>query len=98
MAINVSVQQYNGRLLPDIILLTQCYCHRGTPLNTMKSFFLYLQPMIPPKQVFYKKFFSIRRVTRRQVVRQFTSSDTDQCQNGSSLLHIIESNLDRLGL
>ena len=25
MAINVSVQ-YNGGLLPDIMLLTQCYC------------------------------------------------------------------------
>ena len=29
MVINVSVQ-YNGGLLPDIILLTQCYFHRGT--------------------------------------------------------------------
>ena len=29
MAINVNVQ-YNGGLLPDIILLTQCYLHRGT--------------------------------------------------------------------
>ena len=29
MSINVSVQ-YNGGLLPDIILLTQCYYHRGT--------------------------------------------------------------------
>ena len=28
MAINVSVQ-YNGGLLPDIILLTQCYYHKG---------------------------------------------------------------------
>ena len=45
---NVSVQ-YNGGLLPDIILLTQCYYHRGTRLNAMKSLFLYLQPMIPPK-------------------------------------------------
>ena len=34
MAINVSVQ-YNGGLLPDIILLTQGYYHRGTRLNTM---------------------------------------------------------------
>ena len=32
MAINVSVQ-YNGVLLPDIILLTQCYYHRGTLLK-----------------------------------------------------------------
>ena len=37
MAINVSVQ-YNGGLLPDIILLTQCYLHRGTLLNAMKRF------------------------------------------------------------
>ena len=49
MAINISVQ-YNGGLLPDIILLTQCYFHRGTRLNAMKSFFLYLQPLIPPKR------------------------------------------------
>ena len=48
MAINVSVQ-YDGGLLPDIILLTQCYHHRGTRLNAMKRF-LSLQPMIPPKR------------------------------------------------
>ena len=29
---------YNGGLLPDIILLTQCYLHRGTCLNAMKRF------------------------------------------------------------
>ena len=49
MAINVNVQ-YNGGLLPDIILLTQCYFHRGTRLNAMKRFYLYLQPVIPPKR------------------------------------------------
>ena len=37
MAINVSVQ-YNGGLLPGIILLPQCYCHRGTRLNAIKGF------------------------------------------------------------
>ena len=37
MTINVSVQ-YNGGLLPDIILLTLCYLHRGTRLNAMKRF------------------------------------------------------------
>ena len=37
MAINVNVQ-FNGGLLPDIILLTQCYLHRGTCLNAMKRF------------------------------------------------------------
>ena len=49
MAINVSVQ-YNGGLLPDMILLTQCYYHRGTPLNAMKRFCINLQPIIPPKR------------------------------------------------
>ena len=39
MAINVSVQ-YNGGLLPDITLLTQCYYHRGTRLNAIKRFCL----------------------------------------------------------
>ena len=37
MAININVQ-YNGGLLPDIIMLTQCYCHRGTRLNAMKRY------------------------------------------------------------
>ena len=38
MVINVNVQ-YNGGLLPDIILLTQCYSHRETTrLNAMKRF------------------------------------------------------------
>ena len=32
---NVSSVPYNGGLLPDIILLTQCYYHRGTRLNAM---------------------------------------------------------------
>ena len=44
MAINVRVQ-YDGGLLPDIILLTQCYYHRGTRLNA-----LYFQLLIPPKR------------------------------------------------
>ena len=43
MAINVSVQ-YNGELLPDIILLlNQFKCHEKV---------LYLQPLIPPKKRF----------------------------------------------
>ena len=40
MAINVSVQ-YNDGFLPDIILLTQCYYHRGTRLNAMKRFCIF---------------------------------------------------------
>ena len=39
MATNVSVQ-YNGGLLLDIILLTQCY-YRGTRSNAMKMFFVF---------------------------------------------------------
>ena len=51
MAINISVQQYNDGLLPDIILFAQCYCyyHRETCLNAIEEF-LYLQLMIPPKR------------------------------------------------
>ena len=30
--------QHNGGFLPGIILLTQCYYHRGTRLNAIKSF------------------------------------------------------------
>ena len=47
MVINVSVK-YNGGLLPDIILLTQCYFHRGTRLNAMKSFFFVFAGFEPP--------------------------------------------------
>ena len=48
MAINVSVQ-YNGGLVPDIILLTQCHYHRATRLKCHEEV-LYLQPLIPPKR------------------------------------------------
>ena len=55
--------QYNVGLLPDIILLTQCYFHRGTRLNAMKRFCtrvlsIYLQPLIRPLFIFYYYFFS----------------------------------------
>ena len=48
MAIDVSVQ-YNSGLLPDIILLTQCYFHRGILFKCHEEV-LYLQPLIPPKR------------------------------------------------
>ena len=38
MAINVVSVQYNAGPLPDIILLTQCYYHRGTRFNAMERF------------------------------------------------------------
>ena len=41
MAINITVQYYGGGVLPDMILLTQDYHHRGTRLNTMKWLWLY---------------------------------------------------------
>ena len=40
MVINISVQ-YNGGILPDVILLTQGYYHWGTRLNTMKWLCIY---------------------------------------------------------
>ena len=40
MVINISVQ-YNGEFLPDVILLTQGYYHRGTRLNTIAWLCLY---------------------------------------------------------
>ena len=48
MAIHIISVQYNGGLLPDIILLTQGYYPRGTRLNTMFKYHvvvLSLQPM-----------------------------------------------------
>ena len=50
MAINISVQ-YNGGLLPDIILLTQCYMllPLENPFKCNEEV-LSLQPMIPPKR------------------------------------------------
>ena len=50
MAINVSVQ-YNGRLLPDIMLLTQCSLPSGNPFKCHEEL-LSLQPMIPPNKRF----------------------------------------------
>ena len=43
-------------------------------------------PIHQSHQKLYKKFFSSRRVSRRQVMRHFTSNGTDQCPNGSSNL------------
>ena len=48
MAINVSVQ-YDRGFLVDIMLLTQCYYHRGTRFNAMEEV-LYFQLLIPPKR------------------------------------------------
>ena len=35
MVMNIISVQFNGGFLPDIILLTQGYYHRGTRLNTI---------------------------------------------------------------
>ena len=48
MAINVSVQ-YNGGLLPDIILLTQPRLLPSGNPSKCHGEVLSLQPMIPPK-------------------------------------------------
>ena len=41
MAINVSVQ-HNGGFLPGIILLTQCFYHRGTRLIAIYEEFFFV--------------------------------------------------------
>ena len=46
MAIIVSVQ-FNDGLLPDIILLTQYYFHRGTRLNVVKRFCISVLTFFP---------------------------------------------------
>ena len=48
MVINVSVQ-YNGGLLPDIILWTLCDYIIGEPFQYHVVELLSLQPMFPPK-------------------------------------------------
>ena len=48
MAINVSVQ-YNGGLLPDIILVDPMLFPSGNPFKCHEEV-LYLQPLIPPKR------------------------------------------------
>ena len=65
MAINVSVQ-YNGGLLPDIILLTQ---PSGNPFKCHEEV-LYLQPMIPPIKrfdIFPPDWGMLRRSRRVQI-------------------------------
>ena len=42
-------KQYNGGLLPDIIL-TQCSFHRGTRLNSIERFCICSLSLIPPKR------------------------------------------------
>ena len=49
MAINVNVQ-YNGGLLPDIMLLTQLMLSVSGNLIKCHEEVLYLQPLIPPKR------------------------------------------------
>ena len=41
MAISVSEHQYNGGVLPDIILLTQCYFHLGEPVEMPRRGFVF---------------------------------------------------------
>ena len=50
MAINVSVQYKGGFIIPDIILLIQCYYHRGTHLNAMKRFYFFCSLQSAPKR------------------------------------------------
>ena len=48
---NVNNVHYNGGLLPDIILLIDPMLFAsGNPFKCHEEFFLYLQPLIPPKR------------------------------------------------
>ena len=74
--VNVSVQ-YNGGLLSDSILLTQCYYRRGTRLYAMKRF-CNLQLMIPPKRfdIFPPDWGMLRRsrrVTANYQIKDYTT-------------------------
>ena len=73
MAIKISVQ-YNGGLLPDIILLTQCYYHRN-PVECHEDV-LSLQPMIPSKRfdIFPPDWGMLRRSRRVQIFLQSTTT------------------------
>ena len=90
MAINVSVQ-YNGGLLPDIILLTQYYYHRGTRLKCHKEV-LYLQPMIPPKRfdIFPPGWGTLRRSRRVQIffINLTDTTKTDNTHNVYTIKYI----------
>ena len=61
MAINNVSVQYNGRLLPDIILLTQCYYHnRGTHLTKRFDVFPPDRGMLRRSrcdQIFFKYYY-----------------------------------------
>ena len=67
MAINAS-GQYNGGRLPDIIMLTQSYYHRGTHLNAMKRFCIC--SLIAPKRfdIFPPDWGMLRRSRRVQIL------------------------------
>ena len=70
MAINVSVQ-YNGGLLPDIILLTQSMLFpSGNPFICHVEV-LYLQPLIPPTKrfdIFFPPDWGMLRRSRRVLI------------------------------
>ena len=77
MAINASVQ-CNGGLLPDIILSTLCYYHRGIRLNAMKRFCLcniYSHPDVLP---FFPPVWEMIR--RFRCVQTFLSTALSGCK------------------
>ena len=67
MAINVSVQ-YKGGLLPDIIMLPQCYYHRGTRLNAMKRFCICSLSSHLNVLTFFPPDWGLLRRTRRVLI------------------------------
>ena len=63
MAINVSVQ-YIGGLLPDIIVVTQCYYDRGTRLKPMKRFCICSLFLPKPFDIFPPDWGMLRKSRR----------------------------------
>ena len=85
MVVNVSIQ-YNGGLLPDIILLTLCdYIALANPFNTMKSFCPYSQcshpnlltfpPRVNAQEVYMRSDFSLN-TTRKDTFKVLSKEET----------------------
>ena len=75
MAISVNVQ-YNGGLLPDIILLTQCY-FRGTRLNAMERFCICSLCSHLNVLAYFPPDWGILRRSRRVLIFLSTTTTTD---------------------
>ena len=88
MAINVSVQ-YNGGLLPDIILLTQCYYHRGTRLKAMMRFCICSLCSHLNVLTFFPPDWGMLRRSRRVLIFLQTRQATDASPRAGSVRSVV---------